>query len=714
MQLKSFFVRKFSSVSIFFVNGQQFSLAIDSSKYSILQACEEVGVFIPRFCYHEELSIAGNCRMCLVELAKSPKPVASCAMPFSQNMSVFTETTMVKLAREGVLEFLLLNHPLDCPVCDQGGECDLQDQAFVFGNDKGRFFDQKKTSTNKYIGPLIKTIMTRCIHCTRCVRFVDDVLATSFLGTTGRGFNMEIGSYYSNFKYSPLSGNLVDLCPVGALTTKKTQFLLRSWELNSAQRTDAMDCLGQQLRFDFRGNDFMRVLPLAEKSPLGPWIHDRSRFAYDAFFNQRLNDFFFFNKRKQKILLGFTQAAIFFLEKTEAVFFFSGNWFCKMSGFFLANKLNTNVFVDDSLTISAAIAVKDFCSFFGLVHINCASEPLKNVDFASTFRVCKGVFSNKSLESFFFVATNPMITMPIFLFSWLKKSKFFKIFPTIFSGPISDIEFSNQSGFKSHGLTDFCSFLSGRGRFSKDCLFLTNTHIVSSIFFVNAFDILAQNQFFKGFFGTKSGFLPECSQIGILSGSEIGLFSKKYNFFSKTTNNLSILDLMFGSFFANAGSSVFSALFSTHVYSTPNFNFKKEFDFYFGVSCSFENISFYSLSVFGVLTCSFSNFKFASRSASLEYIVYNFFTIYPNINSENKANTFLSRLQLSSKEQNIVFTKVLTFPQIFFYIWPVFYTDIFKLFCKNISFSKFQNINFHSATMSEIHFCSASKYSSFF
>jgi len=187
---------------------------------TILQACSTIGIDIPRFCYHEQLSIAGNCRMCLVEVAKSPKPIASCAMPVVPGMKVFTNTIMVKKAREGVMEFLLANHPLDCPICDQGGECDLQDQSMVFGNDRGRFYEYKRAVADKDLGPFIKTVMNRCIHCTRCIRFASEIAGVPVLGTTGRGNAMEVGTYIQNIVGSELSGNVIDLCPVGALTGK--------------------------------------------------------------------------------------------------------------------------------------------------------------------------------------------------------------------------------------------------------------------------------------------------------------------------------------------------------------------------------------------------------------------------------------------------------------------------------------------------------------
>jgi NADH dehydrogenase/NADH:ubiquinone oxidoreductase subunit G len=228
---------------------------------TIFQACDLVGIQIPHFCYHDKLSIAGNCRMCLVEENKSLKPLASCAVNINSNLIIFTNTLMVKKSREGVLEFLLANHPLDCPICDQGGECDLQDQSIVFGGDRGRFYEIKRSVQDKDCGPLIKTIMNRCIHCTRCVRFSQEVAGVSNLGMTGRGSSMEIGFYIKSFINSELSGNVIDLCPVGALTSKPFSLLARSWELRHHDFVDFFDSLGSNIRIDLRGSSILRVLP---------------------------------------------------------------------------------------------------------------------------------------------------------------------------------------------------------------------------------------------------------------------------------------------------------------------------------------------------------------------------------------------------------------------------------------------------------------------
>jgi NADH-quinone oxidoreductase subunit G len=234
---------------------------------TILQACEEAGAEIPRFCYHERLSVAGNCRMCLVEVERAPKPVASCAAPVAPDMVVNTQTDSVKAAREGVMEFLLINHPLDCPICDQGGECDLQDQALGYGIDASRFDDNKRAVEDKQMGPLVKTIMTRCIHCTRCVRFSTEVAGVPEIGAIGRGEDMEITTYLEASLDSELSGNVIDLCPVGALTSKPYAYTARPWELKKTETIDVMDAVGSNIRVDMRGREAMRILPRKNGCP---------------------------------------------------------------------------------------------------------------------------------------------------------------------------------------------------------------------------------------------------------------------------------------------------------------------------------------------------------------------------------------------------------------------------------------------------------------
>ncbi len=256
---------------------------------TILQACEEAGAEIPRFCYHERLSVAGNCRMCLVDVESAPKPVASCAMPVAPEMVVNTQSDKVKTAREGVMEFLLINHPLDCPICDQGGECDLQDQALGFGGDASRFDDNKRAIEDKHMGPLVKTIMTRCIHCTRCVRFAQEVAGVPEIGAIGRGEDMEITTYLEAALDSELSGNVIDLCPVGALTSRPYAFTARPWELEKTETIDVMDAVGSNIRVDMRGRETMRIMPRNHDDVNEEWLSDKSRFIWDGLNTQRLD-----------------------------------------------------------------------------------------------------------------------------------------------------------------------------------------------------------------------------------------------------------------------------------------------------------------------------------------------------------------------------------------------------------------------------------------
>ena len=256
---------------------------------TVLQACEKAGAEIPRFCYHEKLSIAGNCRMCLVEMEKSPKPIASCAMPAAEGMVIKTNTPKIEKSRKGVMEFLLANHPLDCPVCDQGGECDLQDQSMYYGIDKSRFKENKRAVPDKNMGPLIKTQMTRCIHCTRCVRFATEIAGVPELGAIGRGEDMQITTYLEKSMESELSANVIDLCPVGALTSKPYAFEARPWELKKTETIDVMDAVGSNIRVDTYGWEVKRILPKINEDINEEWISDKTRYSCDGLLNQRLD-----------------------------------------------------------------------------------------------------------------------------------------------------------------------------------------------------------------------------------------------------------------------------------------------------------------------------------------------------------------------------------------------------------------------------------------
>ena len=268
------------------IDGQEVEVAPGTT---ILQACQQAGVEIPHFCYHERLMIAGNCRMCLVEVERSPKPVASCAMPVADGNVIHTQSPAAIKARRGVLEMLLINHPLDCPICDQGGECDLQDQAMAYGFDRGRFEENKRAVRDKEFGPLVATSMNRCIHCTRCIRFLTDIAGVEELGATGRGEAMEITTYIERALGSELSANIIDLCPVGALTSKPYSYVARPWELHKTESVDVLDAVGSNIRIDSRGAQILRTLPRLHEDVNEEWISDKTRFAIDGLVRRRLD-----------------------------------------------------------------------------------------------------------------------------------------------------------------------------------------------------------------------------------------------------------------------------------------------------------------------------------------------------------------------------------------------------------------------------------------
>ena len=278
-----------------YINGVKMNV---KKNMTVLQACNLFDIQIPKFCFQENLKIAGNCRMCLVEIKNSPKPVASCAMPVMANMEIFTNTPLVQKARESILEFILINHPLDCPICDQASECDLQDQTMAFGSDISRFFLKKKRGVeDKNVGPFIKTIMTRCINCTKCTRFADEICKIDFLGTTGRGNNTEINFYDKNLFYSEFSGNLIDLCPVGALTSKPYAFKARSWELIRKEGVDIMDAIGSNINIDVLKNNIVRILPKTNLRINKEWISNKTRFFFDSLKYQRIENPLFKTKQ---------------------------------------------------------------------------------------------------------------------------------------------------------------------------------------------------------------------------------------------------------------------------------------------------------------------------------------------------------------------------------------------------------------------------------
>jgi NADH-quinone oxidoreductase chain G len=371
--------------SVININGVRFLFKQQST---ILQFLETIKVHIPRFCYHKHLSIAGNCRMCLVEVSKSNKPIISCGASLMDQMSIFTDSILVKKARESILEFLLINHPLDCPICDQGGECDLQDQSMIYGSDRGRFNEQKRSVSDKYFGPLIKTVMTRCIHCTRCVRYASEIAGFDFIGTMGRGVSTEISTYYQKHFISEISGNVIDLCPVGALTSKPYAFIARPWELRSIESFDFFDSLSSSIRIDIRGLEVVRILPRTDTSLNEEWISDYIRFCYDSLRIQRI----LYPYKKQ--LKWSTRYFLF----SNLILDISYLWF---KHFFIFYSL----FMSNSIRLFSGPSI-DLLSFSTFKEFSFLVSPILNIPSTVT-TVTRTFFFNtsfKNLESFDFIS----------------------------------------------------------------------------------------------------------------------------------------------------------------------------------------------------------------------------------------------------------------------------------------------------------------------
>ena len=374
--------------------------------YTILQACEEAGAEVPRFCYHERLSIAGNCRMCLVEVKGGPpKPQASCALgvgdlrpgPEGQPPEIFTKTPMVKKAREGVMEFLLINHPLDCPICDQGGECDLQDQAMAYGIDKNRFAENKRAVEDKYIGPLVKTIMTRCIHCTRCVRFSTEVGGVEDLGLAGRGEDAEITTYLENAMTSELQGNVIDLCPVGALTSRPYAFQARPWELRKTESIDVMDALGSAIRVDARDREVMRIMPRLNEEVNEEWISDKTRFIWDGLRTQRL-DRPYVRKNGKLEAATWEEAFATIAEKIKAT-----------------TPDRIGAIAGDLCAAEELYAFKDLMSALGVKNVDCRQDgtPLGEKGNRAGYLFNPGIAGINEADAILIVGSNPRLEAPV-------------------------------------------------------------------------------------------------------------------------------------------------------------------------------------------------------------------------------------------------------------------------------------------------------------
>ena len=401
------------------INGQEVEVPAGTT---VLQACQSAGVEVPHFCFHERLAIAGNCRMCLVEMEKSPKPVASCAMPAADGQVVKTDSPMAQRARKGVMEFLLINHPLDCPICDQGGECDLQDEAMAYGSDRGRFEENKRAVKDKNFGPLIKTQMTRCIHCTRCVRFATDVAGVSELGATGRGENMEIGTYIEHALTSELSGNMIDLCPVGALTSKPYAFVSRPWELRKTESIDVLDAVGANIRIDTRGPEVLRVLPRLHEEVNEEWLGDKGRFAIDGLMKRRI-DKPYVRVNGKLTPASWAEAFGAIAARLKGV---DGSKIAGIAG--------------DLIDAEAMLALKDLLTALGSTNLDCRQDGAKLPAERAGYLFNTTIASIDQADVVLFVGTNPRVEAPL-INARFRKRYLLGGFKAAAIGPMLDLTF---------------------------------------------------------------------------------------------------------------------------------------------------------------------------------------------------------------------------------------------------------------------------------
>ena len=394
---------------------------------TVLQACEQAGAEVPRFCYHERLSIAGNCRMCLVEMERAPKPVASCAMPVGEGMVITTNSEKVRKMRENVMEFLLINHPLDCPICDQGGECDLQDQAVTYGKDRGRFDEMKRAVPNKDFGPLVKGIMTRCIHCTRCVRFITEIAGTPELGGVFRSEHLEIDTYVDMALTSELSGNIIDLCPVGALTSKPYAFKSRPWELKKTESIDVMDGAGSAIRVDTRGAEVMRVLPRLNEDINEEWISDKTRFACDGLSRQRL-DTPYVRENGKLVPASWDEAFSVLAKKFKGV---KGDAIAAIAG--------------DQADVEAMTVLKDLMTTLNSPNIDCRSDGgACDPGVGTSYRFNTTIAGIEQADAILIIGSNPRVESPV-INARIRKRYLQNALPIGVIGPDADLTYTHQN-----------------------------------------------------------------------------------------------------------------------------------------------------------------------------------------------------------------------------------------------------------------------------
>nr|QYC61967.1 NADH dehydrogenase subunit 11 [Guinardia striata] len=531
----------------FFINNSKINYVPNNR--SIIEYCENLGIDIPHYCYHPKLSIAGNCRMCLVEVKGSPKPVISCAMSLLNKMEIYTDSPLVKKSREGVLEFLLLNHPLDCPVCDQGGECDLQDQSFVFGINKKRFYNYKRIVTNKNIGPIVKTVMTRCIHCTRCVRFSEEVAGTSQLGVYGRGVTSEIGTYVTKLFNSELSGNVIDICPVGALTSKQYPFIGRIWELKNINHVDYSDSSLSNIQIYIKSNSIVKILPgYNPDQKTNNWITDKTRFSFDGMFSpERISNVFISGGNDKK---NFNKVWSDIFNDIVYILYFQNH----LSKHFI-NDFNLFIIFNKNIDIETLTLLLLLSKNFPFVKLRSNENTVKNIDLDSSFLMKTGSSINDLSKSNVCLLINVNTRYENSELNLKLKKRISKGNFTVFSlNSLTDLTYpvtSLGSNFKI-----LKKIVEGNHRFSHELAYASNPTIIIGSELYNRIDSIELLSLIQ----SLNNYIP------IVNKNWNGL-----NILSTYSNEIGVNSLnMFRSFSIKDMSSYSSILFIDNDFITPN------------------------------------------------------------------------------------------------------------------------------------------------
>ena len=575
-----------------FINNNKYNIDKNTlNNMNIIDFCVSKGYIIPRFCYHSQLSIAGNCRMCLVELSDSIKPIVSCSMLLRPSIKIFTNTSLIKKARENVLEFLLINHPLDCPICDQGGECDLQDQTLLFGNDRGRFYELKKVSFDKNCNFFIKTIMTRCIHCTRCIRFLNDLNNNFELGMLGRGYNMEIGNYIENNINSELASNIIDLCPVGALTSRTYSFKARPWELINFKSFDILDIISSTITISLQGTKIIRILPYNNDQINNTWLTDKSRYFFDSFYFQRLGNPYKFSKLYNKFII------INWYHFYKFIFFFKKNMnFIKNINFFL----NLNFLSLNDLIFFKTLNNKNI-NLFDLQLNNLSMIKKKNIyEFRNYFLNKNNLINSLKVDRliFFFNNYNLKLKNPILNLEFIKNSKFnnnlffFSNNNLLKNSSLKNLSFMNKFYLNFlKGNTFFNLFISKNIKFNNYKFYIFN-----NIFDYNInkklFNIFQIQNFYLGLN------LFELNRLEINSNINNKIFKiKNMNYLNIVIeDNLYLNDFFYKKILNNF---IFNIFFNTHNLNNLNLKKSNNFDFILPLNLFIEN-SINTLNIYGI------------------------------------------------------------------------------------------------------------------